>query len=181
LEIYDHDQQDDPILRTLLSERKQVETSLRNLMRAIEDGLYTPTTKKRLEELEKQQAELSSRIAIQQSSRPQISRDHLQYFLESFQGGDVNDPTYRRRVIESLVHSVTITDGPAPDDGSKPDRTLRIVYNLTDNNASTIDLSTHDGVRMQGDLLHQRELSRTLQLYVSAGVFVLTVTIKAPE
>lgn len=181
LEIYDHDQQDDPILRTLLAERKQVETSLRNLMRAIEDGLYTPTTKKRLEELEKQQAELSSRIAIQQSSRPQISRDHLQYFLESFEGGDVNDPTYRRRVIESLVHSVTITDGPAPDDGSKPDRTLRIVYNLTDNNASTIDLSTHDGVRMQGDLLHQRELSRTLQLYVSAGVFVLTVTIKAPE
>lgn len=183
MEIYERDRQDDPVLRTLLSEHKQVETSLRNLLRAIEDGLYTPTTKKRLEELEKQQADLSSRISIHQSSRPQISRDHLQFFLESFQGGDVNDPSYRRRVIESLVHSVTISDVPAPDDGSKPDRTLRIVYNLTDNSSSVLDLAsseTGEYVRMQCGQLHQMELSRTLQLYVSAGVFVLTVTIKAP-
>ena len=181
LEIYERDLQDDPVLRALKAEQKNVETSLRNLIRAIEDGLYTPTTKKRLEELEQQQADLSSRIALQQSSRPKITRDHVQYFLESFQDGDVNDPAYRRRVIEALVHSVTITDCPSPDDGSKPDRTLRIVYNLSDNNSSCVDLDASDEVRMQCGELHHFALSRTIMLYPSAGVFVLTVTIKAPE
>lgn len=181
MEIYEQDLQDDPILRTLQAEQKSVDTSLRNLLRAIEDGLYTPTTKRRLEELEQQQADLSSRIAIQQAIRPKLSRDHIQYFLESFQGGDVNDPDYRRRVIDTLVHSVTITDSPSPDDGSKPDRTLRIVYNLTQNNTSTVDITAAEVFGCSAECSTIRNSAEHLRLYISAGVFVLTVTIKAPE
>lgn len=144
MEIYEKELREDPLLRTLQSEQKHVETSLRNLLRAIEDGLYTPATKKRLEELEQQQAELSSRIAIQESSRPKITRGRIQFFLESFQDGNVSDPEYRRKVLDTLVHSVTVSDCPAPDDGGKPDRKLRIVYNLTENNTSTIDFGGVD-------------------------------------
>lgn len=180
MEIYDRDLQDDPILRTLQAEQKTVETSLRNLLRAIEDGLYTPTTKKRLEELEHQQADLSSRIAIQQSSRPRISRDHLQFFLESFADGDVNDPAYRARVIDSLVHSVTITDAP-DDDGNNTHRHIRIVYNLTDNNASTLDLTGADAFGCSADSSTTSRPSEHLRIILSAGVFILDATIKAPE
>ena len=132
---------EDPILRTLEAEKKTVETALRNLMRAIEDGLYTPTTKKRLEELEQQQSDITSKITIRKSSHPVITREHLQYFLESFRDGDVNDPNHRRRVIDALVHSVTISDVPSDDDNGKPKRRLQIMYNLTQNNTSSIDLA----------------------------------------
>ena len=180
MEIYDRDLQDDPILRTLQAEQKTVETALRNLLRAIEDGLYTPTTKKRLEELEHQQADLSSRIAIQQSSRPRISRDHLQFFLESFSGGDVNDPSYRARVIDALVHSVTISDLP-DDDGNNTRRRLQIVYNLTDNNSSTLDLTGVDAFGCSAVCSTISRPSEHLQILLSAGVFALDATIKTPE
>ncbi len=181
MDIYERDLQEDPVLLTLQAEKKSVDTSLRNLLRAIEDGLYTPTTKKRLEELEQQQSDLSSRISVLQASRPQITRDHVLYFLESFRDGDVNDPDYRRRVIDALVHSVTIFDGPDPT------RKIRIIYNLTDHNTSTADitasdlLSCIDGFGCSADSSTIPRPSEHLSLYLSAGLFVLDVTIKAPE
>lgn len=172
---------EDPILRTLEAEKKTVETSLQNLMRAIEDGLYTPTTKKRLEELEQQQTDISSRIAVQKSSRPVITREHLQYFLESFRDGDVNDPNHRRRVIDALVHSVTLSDVPSSDDNGKPKRRLQIMYNLTQNNTSSIDLAALESSSAVVLAPPHGTQAHTLQLYLAAGVFVLDVTIKAPE
>lgn len=132
---------EDPVLRTLEAEKKTVETSLRNLMRAIEDGLYTPTTKKRLNELEQQLSDIASNIAIQKSSHPVVEREHLQYFLESFRNCDVNNPEQRRRVINALVHSVTITDTTTDDDDNKPLRRLQIMYNLTEHGTSCIELA----------------------------------------
>ncbi len=92
MEIQRKDQEDDPILLTLETEHKAVTTSLNNLLRAIEDGLYTPTTKRRMEELESQEADLRARIRSHTAARPVITREHLEFFLESFRGGDPTDP-----------------------------------------------------------------------------------------
>ena len=178
MEIYNQEHQDDPVLNTLYAERKNVETSLRNLMRAIEDGLYTPTTKKRLQELEQQQADISARISVQTSSRPSITREHLQFFLESFQGGDVNDAEYRRKVIDTLVHSVTVTDIPSTDDPI-PRRRLMIVYNLTDHNTSLIDFDPGlFGCSPVCSTIPRP--SEHIQLYMSVGLFAVDATIKVP-
>ena len=50
------------ILNVLLREQKQIETSLANIMSAIEQGLITNTTTKRLKELETRQEELERQI-----------------------------------------------------------------------------------------------------------------------
>lgn len=178
--ILDREEQEDTILHAMQSELKTVDTSLGNLLRAIEDGLYTSTTKARMEELERQQTELRSRISVHLSSHPKITRDMISYFLESFRGGDPNDPTYRRRVIETLVHSVTVTDGPAGDDG-KPLRKLFITYNLTDNNTSTIDLYGADVFGCSTVSSTTADSVEPINIYPVYGVMVLTVTIKAPE
>lgn len=180
MEIQKNEHQDDPVLRSLESEHKSVTTSLNNLLRAIEDGLFTPTTKRRMEELENQEFDLSARIRSQKATRPVITRDHLQFFLESFRDGDPTDPEYRRQVIDALVHSVTITDIPPTDDNPAPKRRLQIMYNLSQNNVSTVDLgglSSSAAVDIAPPMASQ---TNTIALYVSAGVFVLDVTIEAP-
>lgn len=180
MEIYHQEVQEDPILRTLQAEKKTVDTSLRNLMRAIEDGLYTPTTKKRLQELEQQQADIDSRISAQTYSRPSLTREHIQFFLESFRSGDVNDPDYRRRVIETLVHSVTVTDLPSTDDDPTPRRRLQIVYNLTNNNTSHLDFSP-DVFGCTPECTTIPRPSEHIKLYLSAGLCLLDVIVKVPE
>lgn len=181
MEIQRKEKEDDPVLRSLQSEHKSVTTSLNNLLRAIEDGLYTPTTKRRMEELERQEADLTCRINSRNISNPEISRDQIQFFLESFRDGDPSDPDYRRQVIDALVHSVTISDAPSSDNDPKPHRKLRIVYNLSKHSSSTVDhtaLDSSPAVDIAPPLASQ---ANSLALHYHAGVFVLDVTIEVPE
>lgn len=180
MEIQRKEQEDDPILRTLETEHKAVTTSLSNLLRAIEDGLYTPTTKRRMEELEAQEADLSARIRSHTAVRPIITREHLTFFLESFRDGDPTDPEYRRQVIDALVHSVTITDIPGTDDDPTPRRRLQIAYNLSKNNTSTVDVSLLEGSTAVDIAPPLSSQANPIVLYMCAGIFVLDVTIRVP-
>ena len=49
------------------SDLQRVNTSIANIMSAIEKGIYTETTKSRLEELEKQRKELSEKLVIEEA------------------------------------------------------------------------------------------------------------------
>ena len=55
------------VMGILLKQQKQVETALNNLVNAVERGIISNTTNKRLHELEKQQEQLERQILIERS------------------------------------------------------------------------------------------------------------------
>lgn len=68
-------------------------------------------------------------------SKPTITKDMVVYWLRSFKNGDIDDESYQRRIIDTLVNSVFIYDD---DDG-----TARLVlnFNTSSNNNVTIKVS----------------------------------------
>ena len=54
-------------LQSLLKTKRQVDTSLQNILNAIENGIFSNTTNKRLHDLEEQQANLEKEILIEKS------------------------------------------------------------------------------------------------------------------
>lgn len=58
--------QDQSILNVLTTERNTIKKSLSNILKAIEQGIFTETTKARMEELENQLAETENKILIEQ-------------------------------------------------------------------------------------------------------------------
>jgi len=58
---------DNPILSNLKKEKKQVDASLANLLKAIEQGVVSRTTTSRLQELENEQEELERKILTEES------------------------------------------------------------------------------------------------------------------
>ena len=58
---------ENPILNTMLAEKRQTEKALKNLLSAIEQGIFSNTTNKRLHELENKLSELERNIVIEQS------------------------------------------------------------------------------------------------------------------
>ena len=54
-------------LNMILKEKRQTDTALNNLMAAIEQGIISNTTNKRLHELESKQEELERQILIEKS------------------------------------------------------------------------------------------------------------------
>ena len=67
-----------PLLRRELQE---VEKSLENMARAIEQGIINPTTKKRMDELTEQQTDLEVRIAREEIQEQILTREQIKFRL----------------------------------------------------------------------------------------------------
>ena len=87
---------------------KDTEAGINNVMKAIEQGIITNSTKQRLVELEAQSEDLKMHIAREEIKKPTITRDHVIYWLNLFKRGDVSDPDFKLRLMDVFVHSVYV-------------------------------------------------------------------------
>lgn len=173
------DRADDPVGASLIAERKTIDTSISNIIRAMEQGIFTSSTKGRLEELEAQRADVSSRISAHEAERPEITRPVVERFLRALCGADASNEDDRRNIIETLVHSVVVTDAPTTPDDPEHHCAVKIACNLTDRPVITFDLRAAD-VRLRAGMLHHTGAGRT-HILLHAGVVVFTATIKIPR
>lgn len=109
-------------LVSLRSALRECEKSIKNIMRAIEDGIYTDTTRERLLSLEAKRDDLKVEIAKQEIEKPTITKDHVVYWLLMFKKGDINDEGFKQRLLDVFVHSVYVYN-----------EKVVIAYNYTDN------------------------------------------------
>lgn len=70
-------------LNSIKSDLQRVNTAISNIMTAIEKGIYTETTKSRLEELEIQRKDLSEKLIIEESKVSyELTKDDIQNFFK---------------------------------------------------------------------------------------------------
>ena len=89
---------------------KENKTAIKNVMKAIEMGVVTETTKARLQELEAEQKEVLSSLLAEKRGIPDVTRDHVQFFFESFRNGDVNSIKYKKTLIKHFLRAVYLYD-----------------------------------------------------------------------
>ena len=89
---------------------KENKTAIKNVMKAIEMGVVTETTKARLQELEAEQKEVLSSLLAEKRGIPDVTRDHVQFFFESFRNGDVNSIKYKKMLIKHFLRAVYLYD-----------------------------------------------------------------------
>jgi site-specific DNA recombinase len=99
----------------------EVRRSLDNMVKAIEAGVFSASTKSRLDELEAEQRELQGMISVEQAKIKTVTRDQIEYYIESFRDGDTDDPTYQKRLFKAFLEKVFLDDDK-----------FRIVFNYTD-------------------------------------------------
>lgn len=98
---------------------KGVKVSISNIMKAIEAGIITETTRDRLVELESEQKKLNQEIAAETRSIPHTERQRVVDWMCSFKGLDPNNKAHQKKLIDMFVGAVYLFD----------DR-IRIVYNF---------------------------------------------------
>lgn len=125
IELQKHEQENSevPILKSQLSEVKK---GLGNIMKAIEQGILTPTTKQRMDELEQRRAELEDAIEIANLAQPNITKEQVIFWLENLKG--FPEPEFQKQVIETFVNAVYLYDDH-----------VKIAYNYTKNGMGTVD------------------------------------------
>ncbi len=83
LAIQEKQNSENLVLKSLLKEKQRVDTALKNLLKALEQGIISNTTNKRLHELEEQQTELEQKIIIEKSkTAAKLTESEIRQFYE---------------------------------------------------------------------------------------------------
>ena len=96
-----------PLLKKQLSDVKK---GIDNILNAIQQGIFTQSTKKRLEELETQKNDLNVRIIQEEIIKPPIDRQHIIMWLTRFRKLDTSKLEHRKRLIDSFVNAIYLYD-----------------------------------------------------------------------
>lgn len=169
--LYQAELEDSTILNALKSKLEGIEGALKNLLRAIEQGIILPTTKDRMTELEAEKADILNQIQREEYKRPVLEKDRIAHWLCSFIGGDIRSEEYRRRVIDTFVNRVNVYD---TGDGKK--RRLTLIYNISGQNTSTVECSDKEF-----DAPPNRAYPNPITIVVSKGVFGFSTIVRVPD
>lgn len=160
LRVQELDLADDPAV-ALRSQLDSCRKRQRNIIAAIEEagsrGLAT-----RLAALEEEERELVAEIQRAEIKRPRLSREEIEGWLRSFRSGDKDDEDFRRRLLETFVARVELTNEVAV-----------ILYNVSDKRKQKRVISLCSDMTR---LVHQPQpYPNTRRPFVYKGYIVLVV------
>ena len=166
---------DSSVVEYLKAKLAETEAAIRNIVKAIEAGVFSETTGERLRELEAERDTLRIDIERENVKRPTLVKEQVIYFLSKFKGGDINDKEYQRQIIEMFVDKVFIYD----------DRII-ITYNHSgEHNEVTADIveeAASEAVSECSDKLSlsppDEYRSNTIIFFMMGGLFGLMQKIK---
>lgn len=159
----------------LRDELASVQSSINNLMKAIEAGIITESTRNRMLELEERQSQLRSKISIAEADIIPIERDDLIAGLAMFRDGDIQSKKFQARLFDTFLRAVYLYDDH-----------LKIVFSYTgDKNYvdmpfdidSPGDKIFEDGVRITDQTVHQISTRRTPTIFMIDQYFVLALSL----
>lgn len=136
MEIIEKEAADNSVLPQLKESLADAQKRLKNLLDLAEQGIVTESTRERLMSLESQKKDLLARIAREENKKPRLTKERIMFWLESFRQGDIDDPDYRMRVIDTLVNSVFVWDDP-----NGKGRKIVFTFNVSGQNTATLKVS----------------------------------------
>lgn len=107
-DIYTASIENDSETVCLENELKSVDTAIANLIKAIEQGIFTASTRKRLEELETRKSELETEISHKKIKAPELKPEHFEVILKKYVNTDINDIRMCKSIIETLIDKVVV-------------------------------------------------------------------------
>lgn len=108
--LWQEKQKQNGTLSGLERQLKQVEAAIKNTMSVIDSGLITDSLKSHLVELEAERASLEAGIAKEKLETPELDRDTVVWFLESFRTTDQSDVAWRIYIVETFLQAAYLYD-----------------------------------------------------------------------
>ena len=117
-----------------------LKTGYDNMLNAIQQGIFTTSTKERLEALEREKSELSVQIMKEEMSRPNLTKEQILFWIHKFRKLNPKKLEHRRRLINSFLNSVYLFDDKIIIDCNYKDGTETITFEEIENSALGSDL-----------------------------------------
>lgn len=103
-------EQEDTTTPALRSQLAETESFIGNILKAIEQGIFTPSTKQRLDELEARKEEILVNIQTAELQKPKLTREQMTAWFEQFRHSDPANRDFQKRLIDTFVNAVYVFD-----------------------------------------------------------------------
>lgn len=103
-------QKENATLPLLKKQLEETQKNIDHMLDAIQDGLYTKSTKDRLEKLEEQKDEIERNILTEEIGRDFIPKEKILFWLHKLREVDINDYRQRQRLVDTFINAVYIYD-----------------------------------------------------------------------
>ena len=140
-EIINYLGQESSMLPQLRKQLKDCEKGIDNILNAIQMGIFTPSTKERLESLEQQKEELQIRIAQEEIIKPPIDKDKILFWLHRFRKMDTTKLEHRKRLIDSFVNAIYLYDDKVVFTFNYKDGSKTVTMEEIENSSLSSDLT----------------------------------------
>lgn len=108
--LMDYQDRDNVNLPLYEKQLREAEKGIENLVNAIQQGIFTKSTRERLEQLESLKEELEQKIALEKLEKPRISEEFMRFWLLKFRKLDIRQQSHRKMLIDTFVNAVFLYD-----------------------------------------------------------------------
>jgi DNA invertase Pin-like site-specific DNA recombinase len=162
------------LVGSLQKDLRDAEKKISNLLRLVEDGAAPDSALSRLRELEDEKRSIETQMKAVELRKIAVDADKVDYFLSQFADGDIDDPEFRKRVIDMLVISVTVYVDPDDPEGYR----LKYKYSVSPS-SSTNNGSSGGAVGNSACICSagspNAQLTNTVELLIYSNCIVYTV------
>ena len=95
-------------LPSLKKQLAETEKAIENMLNAIQAGIFTSSTKKRLDELEESKSSLEVQILQEEIRKPVLTRQQILFWLHRFRKMDISNLEHRQRLIDTFVNAIYV-------------------------------------------------------------------------
>jgi len=181
---------DGSLLASLEAQYGDVEKSIKNILRLVEQGTISASTNDRLVELEAAKEDIGGRIVAEQLTKVEITRNQVVAWLTRFRELDLSKLESQQKIIDAFVNAVYLYDNKiiivgnhTERDGSREKITLEDLGLDGSGEDSKIEVLNGSsggggGVRITSPHLHLTEHIRTPIIFVTKKVFGIVLKLE---
>ena len=141
-----------------------VRKSIKNIIAAIEAGIFSASTQSRLAELEGQEKILSAQLSIAEKEQEgKLTREEVIATLELFKDGNIEESAFREALIDTFLVAAYVYDD-----------TVKIVFNLGGNKESAVLPFDIEEIALSDTCIIDSQLHQ-ITLYEHFGVPVVMI------
>lgn len=140
--LLEHLNKENTSLPILQKQFAEVQKNIDNMLNAIQQGIFTTSTKERLESLEREKSELSVQIIKEEISKPKLTKEQILFWIYKFRKLNPKRLDHRRRLVNSFVNSIYLYDDKIIIDCNYKEGTETITFEEIENSALGSDLTS---------------------------------------
>lgn len=98
------------VLPMLRKQYADLQRGIDNLLNAIQQGIVTPSTKQRLEDLENQMSDISVQIIKEEMSKSLLTKKQILFWFHRLRKYNTHRLDHKRRLIDSFINAIYLYD-----------------------------------------------------------------------